>query len=586
MQGAVLKFFLLFISVISLVSGKDYCILASSNPTKHIEDEKMFLTRYPSSGTIEKYKDLYEYKIYTQRNYSDSKVLLKQVKKNYKGAFLINCTPKNGMKSSVTNVKVVQQKKIEASQILTPNKEVPLKEKVIKSEHLVVDAKKISYVDITPSIDEPIILQKHQIPDLYKTDIKQKYDTLSLQTYMDAFLKHNDNVDEAYYQKKIEELMVEIRKDYYNFDVYVDGYIRTGKSVPAQGNGINVAGDYTGAGVAINANKVLWNGHYNLINNTYDILNNRLSEIKELNAKDKLAVLGVSLYTGLFYSQEKLRILEKMYTKQKEMVTLVKEGYKIGKYSAIAHLDAQNDLLNLQKDLQRLREVHRHNSYLLRDSMESKSLKPLHLSEPKIDFELTSLSEIEKEALKNSNEIALSSNRLQLSKADLLFQKRRFYPEIKFNSYLGYGAGNLNIFDVTHIGSGEYWELNLEFQMPIYNRNDIRLNEQREIYEIMKKKSQFSLKQREILAQVDSYYNTISRVVEERTLVRKQTELMSEKMTVAKEQFGIGIIRYRTYSDAIKDYLTYKDEYTNMQQQYMQNSSILSIIIGKKSFYE
>ena len=587
-----MKFFLLLVSAIALLNGKDYCILASSNPNKHAADEKVFLTRYPSLGAIEKYNNLYEYKIYTQRGYSDSKALLAQVKKNYKSAFLINCTPK---KQKIENQEIVTQQAVSQQEKAVPKEvavvktvaptHIALKEKALQSKHTVVDAKKISYVDTTPTIEEPIVLQKHQIPDLYKTDIKQETDTLSLQTYMDTFMKHNDGVDEAYYQKKIDELMVEIRKDYYNFDVYLDGYVRTGRSVPVQG-GINVAGDYTGAGVALNANKVLWNGNYDLINNTYDVLNNRLAEIKELSAKDKLAVLGVSLYTSLFYSQEKLRMLEKLYKKQVDMVSLVKEGYKVGKYSAIAHLDAQNDLLTLQKDLQRLREVHRHNSYLLRDSMESKSEKPLHLNEPKIDFKLTSLSETEKEAIKNSNEIAIESNQLQLTKADLLFQKRRFYPEIKFNSYLGYGLGDLKTFDFSHTGKGEYWQLGLEFKMPIYNRNDIRLNEQRELYAVMKQKSKFSLKQRAILAQVDSYYNSITRIIDERAIVHKQTELMGQKMSVAKEQFGMGIIPYSTYSDAVKDYLTYKDEYTNMQQQYMQNTSILSIVIGKKSFYE
>jgi len=537
-------------------------------------------------------------------NYTQSKKLLKNVKKHYKGAFLINCHPRNSSKKVITKKTVLKQKpkkvvvakkqriiikkvvkqKIVVSQ--APKKVVSHQEKTIVTKHQLVNAKKISYVDTKPVINEPVILQKHQIPDLYKTDLKQKFDTLTLQTYMNAFLQHNNNVDEAYYQKKIEGLMVEIRKDYYNFDVYLDGYIRTGKSVPAQGNGVNVAGEYTGAGVALNANKVLWNGHYNLINNTYDILNNRLSEIKELSAKDKLAVLGVSLYSNLFYSQEKLHILERLYKEQMKVTSRIKDAYKIGKVSAIANLDAQNDLLNLKKDLKRLREKHRHSSYLLRDSMESKSLKPLKLSEPRIDFKLTSLPEIEKEALKNSSDIALESNRLQLTKADLLFQKRRFYPEIKFNSFIGYGAGNLKTFDITHIGSGEYWELGLEFKMPIYNRNDIRLNEQKEVYNIMKQKSKFSLKQREILAQVDNYYNSIVRVVDERSIVQEQTQLMDQKMSVAKEQFGIGITPYRSYSDAVKDYLTYKDEYTNMQQQYMQNISILSVIIGKKSFYE
>ncbi|MDD5202622.1 MAG: TolC family protein [Sulfurimonas sp.] len=234
----------------------------------------------------------------------------------------------------------------------------------------------------------------------------------------------------------------------------------------------------------------------------------------------------------------------------------------------------------------RLKQIHLHNDYILRHSIESKSTKPYMLSAPKVNLDMTSLPNIEKEALTNSSDVAIESNILKVKKADLLFQKRRFYPEVRFNSHLGYGMGNLDTFDLSNSGNGDYWDFGLTFKMPIYNRNDINLNEEKEEYEIMKQKSVLSSKQREILIQVDNYYGNINRINEERNILQEQNELMDKKLTVSKEQFVSGLAEYRDYANAMRDYLDYTNQYMQMEQQYIQSVSILSILIGKKEFYE
>jgi len=598
----MLKFFVIFFSLLSLANAKEYCIIAFSSSTFKASDKELFLNRYPQTGTTEKYKNIFEYKISPKQSYKQTKVTLKKVRKKYNSAYIINCNSQKTSKVVIplkTN-KVIMLKHtaketvipLEITKIIsvkhTKKKTVvPLKDyKIIAKKHLSIDASKLTHSSKIPELNEPKILEKIEIPQKYKNDKVQIYDNLTYQRYMDALFAHNDKVDETFYQQKIDSLLVEIRKDVYNVDIYLDGYLRTGRSVPAQGNGINVNGDYTGAGTAIHADKLLWNGQYNLINNTYDVLNNRLARITEINSKEKLAIMGTTIYSNLYSSQEKLIANRKIYEKQLEVNENIKNSYKNGKISSIAYLDSKNDLLQMKKTIMRLEQEQLHNDYVLRHSIESKSTKIYKLSEAKIELDMDSLSSLEKQALNTSSDVAIESNKLKLKKADLLFQKRRYYPEIKFNSFLGYGIGNLQTFDIDHAGEGEYWELGLQFKMPLYNRNDIRLNEKREMYEVMKQKSIFSAKQRETLVLVDNYYKNIDTILKMQSIVEEQYDLMSKKLIIAREQFLSGVARYRDYSDASRDYLNYNSQNMDIQEQYLQNLSILSILIGKREFYE
>ncbi|MDD5202623.1 MAG: hypothetical protein PHH41_05715 [Sulfurimonas sp.] len=339
------NFFLLFVLVGSIVSAKDFCIIAFSSANLKSSDQELFMQRYPQVGAIEKYNDIYECKIYTHKNYSDTKTILEEVRKNYRDAFIINCdssTLKNISQPNVQNItsKIITPSKPEISKKDYQPQIVPLEEKILDDvKHSERDTKDVTEYNNIPVLDEPTVLNEHEIPDLYKTDEVMIYDNLSFKRYMDALFEQNDKAEEAFYQQKIDTLLVEIRKDTYNFDIYTDGYLRTGRSVPAQGGGVNVNGDYTGTGVAVHANKLLWDGGYDLINNTYDILNNRLAQIKELNAKDKLAVMGTTLYSNLYTSQEELQKTEDMYKKQLVINEMINDSYKSGKVSDINYID-------------------------------------------------------------------------------------------------------------------------------------------------------------------------------------------------------------------------------------------------------
>ena len=610
-------------STVVAVKKNGYCIKAFSSSVYKASDKALFLRRYPKTGITQRYKNHYEYIISLHQSYRDTKATLKKVRKHYKSAYIINCDSQKS--ANVTKIKkndnkqkthkekvatkrmvspssakavVIEQKKkkvviplkntkVITSDVSTAKEKIPLKNHgILAKKHLSVDASKVVDTHKTPELNEPKILEPFEIPKDYKNDKVQIYDNLTYKRYMDALFSHNDKVDESFYQKKIDSLLVDIRKDVYNVDVYLDGYLRTGRSVPAQGGGVNVNGDYTGSGVAIHADKLLWDGEYNLLNNTYDVLNNRLAQIKEISAKEKLAILGTSIYSSLYTSQEKLIANQKIYEKQLKVNQNIHNSYKNGKISSLVYLDSKNDLLQMKKRIMRLEQEQQHNDYVLRHSIESKSTKIYKLSAPKIELDMDSLSSLEKQALHSSSDVAIESNKLKLKKADLLFQKRRYYPEIRFNSHLGYGVGNLKIFDLNHAGTGEYWELGLQFKMPLYNRNDIRLNEKKELYEVMKQKSVFSQKQRETLVLVDNYYRNIDKIIKMRDIVQEQYDLMSQKLVIAREQFLSGVARYRDYSDANRDYLNFTNQNMNIEEQYLQNLAILSILIGQREFYE
>jgi len=103
-------------------------------------------------------------------------------------------------------------------------------------------------------------------------------------------------------------LLNEIKKDKYGFDIFLNAYARTGSYISTQQTNLPTKQpgrfDESGIGAAINANKLLYDGQYTLINRNYDILQKRLANIKALNAKEKLLLFGLNIYSNLFISQE------------------------------------------------------------------------------------------------------------------------------------------------------------------------------------------------------------------------------------------------------------------------------------------
>jgi len=575
--------------------AKEYSILLFTTKIVYPKDKELFLKRFPK-GVIKKYSKYYEFKIEPFKSYALANHDLEKAKRYYKDAFIINFTKEVTVSSPL--IKAVKKDDIKTiKKIVTDEikKEKPkqVATKILLNEPSLEDKyyhKQITHIykaDNRPKIDEPKILENYEIPKKYKTIDSQKYDILGFKRYIDTLFHSNEQIKEIFYKKRIDYILSEIKKDRYGFDVYANGYLRTGSSISAQsGNAPNVNGDYTGAGISINANKLLYDGGYSLINHTYDILYKRLADIDKLNAKDKLLILGSTIYSNLYVSQEELRIFRKIYNKQKNVTKIIKQGYMQGRNTPLDLIDSKNDLLNLQRSILSLEYRYLNDDYILRHSIKSKSKKPYRLYKQKFKLNLESLSLLQKEAIVHSGVVARESNLLKIKQTDLLFQKKRRYPQLRFHSYLGYGLSTNKIFTLDSPGNGAFWEVGINLKLPIYNRNDINLNEQKQMLNVLRQKSLLSSKQRAILIQVEKSYNEISRIQKEIDILKEQLSLLKQKLEIARTRYLNGVSPYRDYSDAVKGFLTYGNQLIKARQKYKQEILVLGIIVGKRDIYE
>ena len=604
-MGIVLKLLVFLIFSLSSIDAKESCILVFSTKVVYPKDKKAFLKRFPM-GIIKKYSRYYEFKLDSFKTYKEASKKLHKVKKYYKDAFIINCDKEIVVKSPVMKaiknsivkknvsdpdrVKTIKSipslKRVKESKITTPIHldEVSLG---LHNYHVPLDSTQVSKIDKRPKLEEPKVLKPQEIPNLSKTNESQIYDVLGFTRYINTLFESNSKSEEIFYQKKIDYILNEIKKDKYGFDIYINGYIRTGTSISAQsGNAPNVNGDYTGAGVALHVDKLLYDGGYSFVNHAYDILYKRLADISELSAKDRLLIFGTSIYSNLYVSQKVLEIFRKIYKRQKSITKFIKEGYKQGKNSPLDFIDSKNDLLNLQRLILNIEYKYLNNDYILRHSIKSKSKKPYKLYPEKIKLNLDSLTLLQKEAISHSSAVAKESNLLKIKQTDLLFQKRRRELEVRLDSYAGYGLSTSKIFNFDNPGKGIFWELGLNFKLPIYNRNDISLSEEKERLNILKQKAVFSSKQRDILIQVEKSYNEVMRTKKQIEILQEQLSLLKHKLKIAKERYFGGVSPYRSYSDGVKSFLNYEVQLLNMKQKQKQEISILSILVGKRDFYE
>ena len=443
-----------------------------------------------------------------------------------------------------------------------------------------------------PLLQEPSIASIYQSRESDKFFPSKSYDVLAFTSYLPALFEYNDNAEELFYQKKIDYLQNEIEKDRYNFDIYVDGYAKTGKYISTQQ--LNIPNIQTGAfeesgiGTALNANKLLYDGKYHFVNHTYDVLNKRLADITAINTKEKLAVLGLSIYSNLYASQEKLRIFKDIYKEQEGMTLRISKGYDEGKNSALDNIDAYNGLLSLKRVILNQKYIHVHNENILKHSIKSKGEKPYKLFPEKINFELASLMDLQKQAIKGSSDIALESNRLKINQTEYLIEKRRYYPVVRFQSHIGYGTAQDSLYfkDFNSEGFSSYWEAGLTFQIPIYNRKDIILNKEKALNRVLKQKSTLSAKSREILLAVEDSYNSLQKYKYQKDILEQQVTLSSKKIIIAKEEYLIGKAEYRDYSNALTSYLNYCLQLVELEEDYTKEMYILGILTGKKELYE
>lgn len=442
-----------------------------------------------------------------------------------------------------------------------------------------------------PQLNEPDVINNFFTKIKFNNSTKNQYDILDFRNYLRTLLQNNETSDQIFYQKKIDYILSSIKENKYNFDIYLSGYLRTGSYLSTQQAGIPAAQttgfSESGYGASINANKLLYDGQYKF-NNNYTILGKRLANLQEVNAKNKLIIFALNIYANMYISQERLKIYKYTYSMQKKITKIIKESYREGKHSMIDYIDAQNDLLILQRSLISFNYEHLHNEYIIKYSIKSKSLKRYKLIKENINFHLNTLSDIQKQALHNSNELAIESNKLKISQTDLLSQKRNYFPTLNFSSSFGYGALNNNLLfrEIQKYSTSPYFALNLSLNIPLYNKGDIIANKKNALNTVLLQKNILSLKSKAILLNVEKSFNAIQNIQEQKNILQEQLLLAKQKIDLTKEAYLAGSVQYRDYADAFKNYLTYNTQFIILEQRYNQELLLLAIMSGKREIYE
>lgn len=563
-----LKYLLLLVLLTAYVNAQEYNIVAFTTKKVYTSDKQNFLSKFPS-GHINKQEKYYVFEVGPFKRYTLAHKTLSDIQEYYPDAFIVNS-------------KTTESTEYSLKPQTTINKVVPLNEVSLskRNNHIPLASLNVNTHDTSPSLSEPKILENYEIPKSFKMADTQLYDIVHLKSYLSSLFEYNEQDKESFYQKKIDYLLAEIKKDTYNFDIYIDGYIDTGEDLR---NTVDYA-PISETGVRLHADKRLYDGGYKL-RNIYEILNKRIANIREIDAKDRLTILGISIYSDLFDTQERLALYKKILEEQKYLKNIIAQKYKKSTSSILDFIDAKNDYINIQRVVTDATYAYLHNDYILRHSIKSRSQKPLKLFPVSIDLNLDSLTLLQKEAIVHNTGIAMESNRLKLTETDFLNQKRRYYPEVDFLSYVGYGYYKNNTFDFSNGATGTSWNVGLYFKIPIYNRNDIRLNTEKSQYDILLQKNILSQTQRDILIQTHRSYNELIRIKKQKNFTQELLTLAEQKLEVAKVRYLNGVAQYRDYSEALNRVIQYENQLIQINSNFIKESAILSILIGERKFY-
>lgn len=420
-----------------------------------------------------------------------------------------------------------------------------------------------------PKLNEPKIFEEYEIPNKSKNDLSQKYDILSLKQVLKSAFKENQ--DTIFYQKKISYLLNEIKKDKYNFDIYLSAYARTGRVTSTK----YANSAYTEEGVRLNFNKLLYDGDYFLIQK-YDILNKRLALINELNAKKRLRTLIVTNYINLYFDQESLKVLKIQLQNLKKIFEKIKKLYKQQKISQLAFIKAKTDLLNLQDLYATKLKSYIHNDFVLREILNSHSKKPFLLQPFNIELKIDKFPLLQTKVIKNNSDILKERNNLKLKELDYISTKRKFHPTITFNSFVGYSFTKNKEFDISKQGSGTNWEIALNLKQPIYNRGDIQLKTQKAKYDLLLQKEKLKSIQKTALINLENLYRTIQFLNIKIDILKQKTDLLKITLNLYTKRFLAGVISYDVYANALNKYIKSLETLQNLKRKVSINKLLLS----------
>lgn len=413
--------------------------------------------------------------------------------------------------------------------------------------------KSLQKIDSEPSIIKPdknVVTEETIEENLLSYLFKQKpedkdiYDHYSYSNYFSRLLKEDENVENSYYDNEIVKIDQLIREDRYNSNIYLSAESRiTREHIDATSTKNH------NTRVDLNWEYRLYDGQKSYIYDQIKKIYEQGSQIQYEDSKNILAIRGADLYGNLLFSQTILEVYKNLYESQENLFDVIFQNRKNGLATVIDEIDAKYDLVELEKRLLNFEIIHSRNTYLLKQSLNSKSDKPIFLSPLNISKMNHSEEEEKMLILHNNPSIAIAQNELKRDKTLILNESARRMPKVDLDASTGYSWSEDLINNVD--SNGTNWDAGITVNIPIYERNDIYLNEQRAKVVALQAKNRLKLATKEALNLWDNHKKVSQQLDRLNTMLKNQLSGQKEKLKIIREQYLQGKAEYRDYADAL-----------------------------------
>ena len=401
----------------------------------------------------------------------------------------------------------------------------------------------IDTIEVENKEENSVILENDKVFKEKPFD-NDTFDHYSYSAYFSKLLKEDEDIENSYYSNKLISIEQLIKEDKYNSNLYIEA-----SSQYTEDEALATKERTLESNVALKWEYRLYDGQMSYLYNQVKRISEQGSMIRYEDAKNNLAIVGSDLYANLLFTQTILDIYKDLYVSQTNLFEIIKEKRKKGISSVVDEIDAKNDLLELEKRLFSYEVQHARNTYLVKKSINSQSSKPLYVSP--LNVSETNHSEEEERMLimHNNPDIALAQNELKNRKVEILSEAGRWMPRVDLNAYTGYSVNEDIVNDAKEDGITSGAGITVE--IPIYERNDIYLSEEKAKVIALQAKNNLKIAIKNSLDAWDAHKKDIEQLQRVYTILVEQLKDQRRKLAIVRKQFLDGKADYRYYADAL-----------------------------------
>ncbi len=380
-------------------------------------------------------------------------------------------------------------------------------------------------------------------------DLSVSAQSYSLSSYLAKLTQADLDYKDRTLESKVVLIQSLIEQTRYNPDIYLEGNLFTESTVDVAI--ASLAPEVQAVG-KINLNMRLYDAQRSHYMSQRDALFKQLSEQQLIDAKERLQLMGIEIYSELMQIQktiEQYKILLK-YQKRITDLAITRSGKGLG--GIYDKTQAQNDLLNIRLRLTDLKELLIQKEFLFRQSINSDSTGAILLEEMHYAKVSDSLQQLQHAVLEKNAHLNLLKKKYELSTSDIETEASRRGLSLDLRSHYGYGyveqvsAPNLS-------DSDQDWYAGLTLKYPLYERNDIDLKVEQKQVQALQSKNSVNIQKRALTRTVNRLYNSIQKYEIKDRLYTQQKEVLLERTTMTYNRFKEALETYKPYSDSVRD---------------------------------